>query len=128
MPSLKHTTKPVSNAKSILPPIFINKGNTCSANYMLQFLSIMPIHWSPFQIKHFIAMLHMISLNMDVIKNWSKPFNPSNVSITWKCKLFSIKGKPFDFNTQPDVAEMLQINLDKISVSLVVSLFSFERT
>ena len=96
---------------------------------MLQFLSIMPTHWSPFQIKHFIAMLHMISLNMDVIKNWSKPFNPSNVSITWKCKLFSIKGKPFDFNTQPDVAEMLQINLDKIkSVSLAVSLFNVERT
>ena len=67
MPSFKHTTKPVSNAKSILPPTFINKGNTCSANYMLQFLSIMPIHWSPFQIEHFIAMLHMISLNMDVI-------------------------------------------------------------
>ena len=35
----------------------------------------------------------------------------------------SIKGKPFDFNTQPDVAEMLQINLDELkSVSLARSL------
>ena len=40
-----------------------------------------------------------------------------------KCKPFRIKGKPCDFNTQPDVAEMLQDNLDKAkSVSLAVSL------
>ena len=89
----------------------------------------MPIHWSPFQIKHFIAMLHVISLNMDVRKNSSTPFNPYNFSSTLECKLFSINGKPFDFNTQPDVAEMLKINLDKIkSVSLAVSLFNAERT
>ena len=40
-----------------------------------------------------------------------------------KCKPFRTKGKPCDFNTQQDVAEMLQANLDKAkSVSLAVSL------
>ena len=40
-----------------------------------------------------------------------------------KCKPLRIKGKPCDFNTQQDVAEMLQVNLDKAkSVSLAVSL------
>ena len=37
--SLKQTNKPVSNAKSIRPVGFINKGNTCYANSILQILS-----------------------------------------------------------------------------------------
>ena len=60
---------------------------------------------------------------MDVKKNLRKPFDPYNFSWALKWKLSSIKGKPFDFNTQPDVAEMLQINLGELkSVSLARSL------
>ena len=46
MSSLKQTTKPVSNAKSIQPVGFINKGNTCYANSILQILSVMPTLWN----------------------------------------------------------------------------------
>ena len=42
MSSLKQTTKPVSNAKSIRVLGFINKGNTGYANSILQILSVMP--------------------------------------------------------------------------------------
>ena len=45
----------------------------------------------------------------------------NNKGLKWKP--LRIKGKPCDFNTQQDVAEMLQVNLDKAkSVSLAVSL------
>ena len=42
MSSLKQTTKPRSNAKSLRPVGFINKGNTCYANSILQILSLYP--------------------------------------------------------------------------------------
>ena len=42
MSSLKQTTKPGSNAKSLRPVGFINKGNTCYANSILQVLSVIP--------------------------------------------------------------------------------------
>ena len=42
MSSLKQTTKPVSNTKSIRSVGFINKGNTCYANSIFQILSAMP--------------------------------------------------------------------------------------
>ena len=46
MSSLKQTTKPVSNAKSIRLVGFINKGNTSYANSILQILSVMPTLWN----------------------------------------------------------------------------------
>ena len=44
--SLKQTIKPVSNAKSTRPVGFINKGNTCYANSILQVLSVVPNLWN----------------------------------------------------------------------------------
>ena len=46
MSSLKQTTKPGSNAKSLRPVGFINKGNTCYANSILQILSVIPTLWN----------------------------------------------------------------------------------
>ena len=46
MSTLKQTTKPGSNAKSLRPAGFINKGNTCYANSILQILSVMPTLWN----------------------------------------------------------------------------------
>ena len=40
--SLKQTIKPVSNAKSARPIGFIDKRNTCYANFILQALSVLP--------------------------------------------------------------------------------------
>ena len=72
MSYLKQTTKPVSNAKSIRPVAFINKGNTCYGNsILLADLKIYVNHLeqSPFEFKHFIAISQAISLNMAVRKN-----------------------------------------------------------
>ena len=44
--SLKQTTKPRPNAKSLRPVGFINKGNTCYANSILQILSVIPTLWN----------------------------------------------------------------------------------
>ena len=58
MSSLKQTTKPVSNTKSVQPVGFINKGNSCYANSILQILIVLPTlcpEQSPFGIKNFIT-------------------------------------------------------------------------
>ena len=59
-------------------------------------------------------MLRAISLNMAVKKNSAKPVDPSNFLWALKRKLFIIRGLPFDFNTQQDVTEVLQVVLDEL--------------
>ena len=67
-------------------------------------------------------MLQAISLNMAIKKNSSKPVDPSNILSALKCKLSNLRGVPFDFNTQQDVAEILQVVLDELKdVSLAAS-------
>ena len=67
-------------------------------------------------------MLRAISLNMTIKKNSSKPVDPSNFLWALKRKLSNLRGVPFDFNTQQDVAEILQVVLDELKgVSLAVS-------
>ena len=124
MSSLKQTTKPVSNAKSLRPVGFINKGNTCYANSILQILSVIPTLWNrvPSESNTLSPMLRAISLNMTIKKNSSKPVDPSNFLWALKRKLSNLRGVPFDFNTQQDVAEILQVVLDELKgVSLAVS-------
>ena len=67
-------------------------------------------------------MLRAISLNMAIKKNSSKPVDPSNFLWALKHKLSNLTGVPFDFNTQQDVAEILQVVLDELNgVSLAAS-------
>ena len=67
-------------------------------------------------------MLRAISLNMAIKKNSSKPVDPSNFLWALKRKLSNLRGVPFDFNTQQDVAEILQVFLDELKgVSLAAS-------
>ena len=70
MSPLKQTTKPGSNAKSIRPVVFINKGNTCHANSMLQILSVTPTLWNRVSLESntLSPMLRAISLDMAVKK------------------------------------------------------------
>ena len=58
--SLKQTIKPVSNAKSTRPVGFINKGNTCYANSILQILSVLPNLWNRVPKGISIAASHLI--------------------------------------------------------------------
>ena len=122
--SSKLTNKSVSNTKSVRPVGFINKGNTCYANSILQILSVVPNLWSrvPSESNTLLLMLQAISLNMAVRKNSTKPVDPSNFLWALKRKLSIIRGVPFDFNTQQDVAEMLQVVLDEVKgISLAAS-------
>ena len=59
-------------------------------------------------------MLRAISLNMAVKKNSTKLADPSNFLWALKRKLSIIRGVPFDFNTQEDVAGILQVVLDEL--------------
>ena len=59
---------------------------------------------------------------MAVKKNSTKPVDPSNFLWALKRKLSNLRGVPFDFNTQQDVAEILQVVLDELKgVSLAAS-------
>ena len=67
-------------------------------------------------------MLQAISLNMAVKKNSTKPVDPSNFLWALKRKPSIIRGVPFDFNTQQDVAEILHVVLDEVKgISLAAS-------
>ena len=124
MSSLKQTTKPGSNAKSLRPVGFINKGNTCYANSILQILSVIPTLWNrvPSESNTLSSMLRAVSLNMAVKKNSNKPADLSNFLWALKCKLSNLRGVPFDSNTQEDVAEILQVVLDELKgVSLAAN-------
>ena len=51
---------------------------------------------------------------MAVKKNSTKPVDPSKYLWALKRKLSNLGGVPFDFNTQQDVAEVLQVVLDEL--------------
>ena len=124
MSSLKQTTKPGSNAKSLRPVGFINNGSTCYVNSILQILSVIPTLWNrvPSESNILSPMVRAISLNMIIRTNSSKPVDPSNFLWALKRKLRNLRGVPFDFNTQQDVAEILQVVLDELKgVSLAAS-------
>ena len=111
-----------------IPVGFINKGNTCFANSILQILSVVPNLWSrvPLESNTLSPMLQAISHNMAVKKNSTKPVDPSDFLWALKCKLSIIRGVPFDFNTQQDVAEIMQVVLDEVKgISLAASYLIF---
>ena len=59
---------------------------------------------------------------MAVKKNSTEPIDASNFLWALKRKLSIIRGVPFDFNTQQDVAEILQVVLDEVKgISLAAS-------
>ena len=102
---------------------FINKGNTCYANSILQIL-IMSTSWNrvPSESNTFSPMLWAISLNRTVKKNSTKPVEPSNFLWALKQKLCNIRGVHFDFNAQQDLTEILQVVLEELKcVSLATS-------
>ena len=89
MSSCKQTTKPGSNAKSLQPIGFINKGNTCYANSIFQILSVITTLWNrvPSESNTLSPMLQAISFNMTIKKNSSKPVDSSNFLWALKRKL-----------------------------------------
>ena len=115
-PYPKQNIKPVPKANSICPAGSINKGNTCYANSILQVLSVMPMLCNrvPSESNYLSPMLKAINLNMAVKKNSIKPIDPSNFLWALICNLSSMIVTPFDFNSQQDVAGILQVVLDEL--------------
>ena len=67
-------------------------------------------------------MLQAISLNMAVKKNSTKPIDPSSFLRALKRNLSSTRVARFNFNSQQDVAEILQVVIDELKgVSLAAS-------
>ena len=69
-----------SKINSPLPVGFINKGNTCYANAILQTLSVLPLLWNRVQSESpfLFPLLKSITLNMKIKSRSNKPFDPSN--------------------------------------------------
>ena len=113
---LKSSTLNSKIKSSALDPIgFINKGNTCYANSILQVLSVLPSLWNraPSESNYISPMLKAITLNMAVKQRSTHPVDPSNFLWALRRNL-STTAVPFDFNCQQDVAEILQVVLDEV--------------
>ena len=78
----------------------------------------MPTLWSrvPSESKTLSHMLRPVSLNMIVKRSSTKAVDISNFLWALKCKLSNIRGVPFDFDPQKDVAGILQVVLDELKV------------
>ena len=106
------------------PVGFISKGNTYYANSILQVLSVASNLWNrvPSESNTLLPMFWAISLTMAVKNNSTKPVDPSNFLWPKKPKLSIIRGVTFNFNTQQDVVEILQLVLDELKgISIAVS-------
>ena len=97
-------------------PGFSNKGNTCYANSILQVLSAIPSFWcqSASESGFLSPLTRAMTLNMSLLKRRTTPVDPSNFLWALCRKLSTIKQVPFQFNTQQDVLEILQVVLDEL--------------
>ena len=104
----------VTHSKS--PIGFINKGNTCYANTILQVLSVIPLLWrtSSAESAQLSPLLKSITLNMAIKERSTVPIDPCNFLWALKHKISSTRSAPFDFNSQQDVAEILQVVFDEL--------------
>ena len=69
-----------SKAKTKSHVGFINKGNSCYANAILQALSTVPALWSQWasESESISPLVRSISLNMSLLKRSNSPIDPSN--------------------------------------------------
>ena len=102
---------------------FINLGNTCYANSMLQALSILPELWNQFQseIGCTPPLLNQFLIIMTWLKRHKTSIDPSGFLRALSGKMSLIHNHPFNFNTQQDVPEILQVLLDEITGTSVLA-------
>ena len=127
IPSPRKGTKPniksSSTTNSILPIGFINKGNTCYANSILQALSVFPTLWNtvPSESNNLSPLLKALILNMRTTEKSSKPLDPSNFLWALQRQISASRDSPFDVYSQQDVAEVLQPVLDELKGTSVTA-------
>ena len=119
------TTSKTNSLKtnSPLPVGFINKGNTCYANAILQVLSVLPSLWIrvPSESSSLSPLLKSITLNMKIKSRSNKPVDPSNFLWALSRKISESRHAPFNFNFQQDAAEVLQFVIDELKGTSVVA-------
>ena len=119
------TTSKTNSLKtnSPLPVGFINKGNTCYANAILQVLSVLPSLWIrvPSESSSLPPLLKSITLNMKIKSRSNKPVDPSNFLWALSRKISESRHAPFNFNSQQDAAEVLQFVIDELKSTTVVA-------
>ena len=84
------------------PDDFINKGNTCYANTILQVLSVILLlcRTSFMESVQLPPLLKSIALNVATKERSTVPIDPSNFLWALKCKISFTRSAPFDLNSQ----------------------------
>ena len=98
---------------------FINKGNTCYINSILQALSVVTPFWNQHssQSGTISPLIRALTLNLSLLKKRSSPVDPSNFLRAFQQKIVEKLGTPFNINSQQDVPEIFQILLDELKGS-----------
>ena len=112
-----------SKTNSPLPVSFINKGNICHANAILQILSVLPSLWIrvPSESSSLSPLLKSIALNIKIKSRSNKPVDPSNFLWALSRKISESRHVPFNFNSQQDAAEVLQFVIDELKGTSVAA-------
>ena len=102
---------------------FINKGNTCYANSILQILSTIPSFWCQGSSESgpISPLAKAISLNLSLLKKRSSAIDPSNFLIVLQNLISKKTNRPFNVNSQQDVPEILQFILDELKGTSIIA-------
>ena len=97
---------------------FVNKGNTCYVNSILQALSVVPTFWNQqsSQYGSISPLIRSLTLNLSLLGKRNSPIDPSNFLRAFQTNITEKRGAPFNINTQQDVPEIFQFLLDELKV------------
>ena len=115
----KNIPSNVSSAKR--PPGFINKGNTCYANSILQALCAIPSLWTHAPAKS--GQLSQITRSICTLMSWRtrkpEPLDPSNFFRALQSTFRKNGSDHFNCNLQHDIPEVLSVVLDELKSASV---------
>ena len=102
---------------------FVNKGNTCYVNSILQALSVLPNLWCqyPSETSNISAVVRTFLHNMSQLKRSIDPLDPSDFLKALESEMSVKTGATFNINSQQDAQEVLQILLDELVGSSVLA-------